>query len=98
VTAQELTSAYKADYGQYKLAEWAELGSSPEKDSYALSLKRVVGTDLTRLLYQTDGKRLYLFSLIDNLVKGASGQAIENFNAIHGWDFSLGLENLEGVL
>ncbi len=32
-----------------------------------------------------DGQRLTLFSCIDNLVKGASGQAVQNMNVMYGW-------------
>jgi N-acetyl-gamma-glutamyl-phosphate reductase len=31
-------------------------------------------------------------SIIDNLIKGASGQAIQNLNLIMGWEERLGLE------
>ncbi len=37
------------------------------------------------------GRRAVVFSAIDNLVKGASGQAVQNFNIMHGLDESLGL-------
>lgn len=35
--------------------------------------------------------RLTVLSVIDNLVKGASGQAIQNFNIMHGFDETEGL-------
>ena len=35
--------------------------------------------------------RVVIFSAIDNLVKGASGQAIQNMNILFGLDESLGL-------
>ncbi len=37
------------------------------------------------------GKRLVVFSAIDNLIKGAAGQAVQNFNIMHGLDEALGL-------
>lgn len=36
--------------------------------------------------------RLIIISAIDNLVKGASGQAVQNMNLMMGWEESLGLE------
>ncbi|MGB9698711.1 MAG: N-acetyl-gamma-glutamyl-phosphate reductase [Thermodesulfobacteriota bacterium] len=36
--------------------------------------------------------RLIIISAIDNLVKGASGQAVQNMNLMLGWEESLGLE------
>ena len=36
--------------------------------------------------------RIVIFSAIDNLVKGASGQAIQNLNLMIGWEEKLGLQ------
>jgi N-acetyl-gamma-glutamyl-phosphate reductase len=38
-----------------------------------------------------DGRKLTLFSTIDNLVKGASGQAIQNMNVMYGFHETEGL-------
>jgi len=38
-----------------------------------------------------DGKRLVLVSCLDNLLKGASGQAVQNMNLMCGWNESEGL-------
>jgi N-acetyl-gamma-glutamyl-phosphate reductase len=35
---------------------------------------------------------IVIFSAIDNLVKGASGQAIQNMNLLYGYKESLGLK------
>ena len=35
--------------------------------------------------------RVFIVSVIDNLVKGASGQAIQNFNVMYGFDQKTGL-------
>lgn len=42
----------------------------------------------------TDKKTLVISSAIDNLVKGASGQAVQNMNIMLGLDETLGLESL----
>ena len=39
-----------------------------------------------------DGRRAVIVSCLDNLLKGASSQAVQNFNIMHGWDESEGLE------
>jgi len=44
--------------------------------------------DIGRL---TDGGTLLLFSVIDNLMKGASGQAVQNMNVRFGFDETAGL-------
>jgi len=36
-------------------------------------------------------KKLVIFSTIDNLIKGASGQAIQNMNLLYGYKENLGL-------
>ncbi|MFN2975939.1 N-acetyl-gamma-glutamyl-phosphate reductase [Terriglobus aquaticus] len=38
-----------------------------------------------------DGKRLVLVSCLDNLLKGAAGQAVQNLNVMCGWNESEGL-------
>ena len=39
-----------------------------------------------------DGKRAVIVSCLDNLLKGASGQAVQNMNVMLGWGESEGLE------
>jgi len=39
-----------------------------------------------------DTNQLVILSVIDNLVKGAAGQALQNMNIMMGWEESLGLE------
>jgi N-acetyl-gamma-glutamyl-phosphate reductase len=43
------------------------------------------------------GRRAVIFSALDNLIKGAAGQATQNFNLMHGLDENLGLEERETV-
>ena len=38
-----------------------------------------------------DGRRLILVSCIDNLLKGAAGQAVQNMNLMYGWNEEEGL-------
>jgi N-acetyl-gamma-glutamyl-phosphate reductase len=38
-----------------------------------------------------DGKRLVIVSCLDNLVKGAAGQAVQNMNVVFGWNEEEGL-------
>lgn len=64
-----------------------------------LSLKRVVGSARTHISFAIeDGNKLYAFSTIDNLLKGAASQAVENFNRLADAPVTTGLTNLEGVL
>ena len=54
-------------------------------------LKQVVNTNKCLIhLHQYNGK-LLITSVIDNLLKGASGQAVQNMNLMFGFEESLGL-------
>jgi N-acetyl-gamma-glutamyl-phosphate reductase len=39
-----------------------------------------------------DGRQVVMVACIDNLVKGAAGQAIQNFNVAFGFDETAGLD------
>ncbi|MCB2409701.1 N-acetyl-gamma-glutamyl-phosphate reductase [Hymenobacter lucidus] len=60
-------------------------------------LKQVINTNKCLLHVQKVGKQLLITSVIDNLVKGASGQAIQNMNLLFGLPETTGL-NLKSVL
>ena len=38
------------------------------------------------------GRRLVVVAAIDNLMKGAAGNAVQTMNVMHGWPETLGLE------
>ena len=57
-----------------------------------LFLKQVVNTNKCLLNLKKHKGLLLITSIIDNLLKGASGQAIENMNLMFGLDRTLGLE------
>jgi N-acetyl-gamma-glutamyl-phosphate reductase len=38
-----------------------------------------------------DGRRCVIVSCLDNLLKGAAGQAVQNLNVMYGWNESEGL-------
>lgn len=55
-------------------------------------LKQVVNTNKCVLYIEKHGNKLLILSCIDNLVKGASGQAVHNLNLIFGLDENEGLK------
>ena len=57
-----------------------------------LSLKSVINTNYCFLHLHRYKDLLLITSIIDNLIKGASGQAIQNTNLIMGWEEQLGLQ------
>jgi N-acetyl-gamma-glutamyl-phosphate reductase len=64
--------------------------------SQELDLKQVVNTNKCLLSLQVEKGQLVAYSAIDNLLKGASGQAVQNFNLAFGLDEKMGL-NLKSI-
>ena len=64
----------------------------------AVRLQAVVGTNRALLGADADPERNVVigFCAIDNLLKGAAGQAVQNANLMFGFDESAGLTNLYG--
>jgi N-acetyl-gamma-glutamyl-phosphate reductase len=56
------------------------------------SLKQVVNTNKAVLYLEKHGNKLVVISCTDNLLKGASGQAVQNMNLMFGLDESTGLK------
>lgn len=54
-------------------------------------MKQVVNTNYCFLSLQMTGRKLLITSVIDNLLKGASGQAVQNMNLMFGLDECEGL-------
>jgi N-acetyl-gamma-glutamyl-phosphate reductase len=57
-----------------------------------IDLKQVVNTNKGLLHIETHGDYLLVISAIDNLLKGASGQAVQNMNLMTGLPESAGLD------
>ena len=56
-----------------------------------LDLKQVVNTNKALVHVEKHGDKVLVLSAIDNLLKGASGQAVQNFNLMFGLDEKAGL-------
>ncbi|MDB4204517.1 N-acetyl-gamma-glutamyl-phosphate reductase [Polaribacter sp.] len=56
-----------------------------------IHLKQVVNTNKCLIHLAKHGTKLLITSTIDNLLKGASGQAIQNLNLMYGFEETLGL-------
>ena len=61
-----------------------------------IDLKQVVNTNKALVYLEKHGSKLFIISIIDNLLKGASGQAVQNMNLMFGLDETEGLR-LKGV-
>lgn len=55
-------------------------------------LKQVVGTNKAVLQLELVGEKLVVHTAIDNLLKGAAGQAVQNMNLLMGWEETCGLQ------
>jgi N-acetyl-gamma-glutamyl-phosphate reductase len=88
-TAAELGQALLHKYAG---AEFVQVLKSPDE----VNLKSVTGTNLCQLAVacasEGDPGRVVVISAIDNLVKGAAGQAVQNLNLTMGWPEAAGLQ------
>jgi N-acetyl-gamma-glutamyl-phosphate reductase len=57
----------------------------------AISLKQVVNTNKCLIQLEQQGSQLVVHSAVDNLLKGAAGQAVQNMNLLFGLDEQTGL-------
>jgi len=85
-TDQDLQSQYEARYASEPFVDVLPPGSHPETRS-------VRSTNQCRIAIHRPqgGDTVVVLSVIDNLVKGAAGQAVQNMNLMFGLDERLGL-------
>ena len=81
-TLEEATALYKT---YYKDAAFTFVADQ------SIFLKQVVNTNKCLVQLEKHGNKLLITSAIDNLLKGASGQAIQNLNLMYGFEETLGL-------
>jgi len=61
------------------------------EDGIFPSIKDVAGTNFCDIGLKADGESVIIISAIDNLLKGASGQAVQNMNIMFGFPETMGL-------
>ncbi|WP_026954029.1 N-acetyl-gamma-glutamyl-phosphate reductase [Algoriphagus vanfongensis] len=86
-TEEEAVKAYEEFY---KDAAFTHVS---KKD---IDLKQAVNTNKCIVYIQKEAGQLVVYSAIDNLLKGASGQAVQNYNLAFGLDQRMGL-NLKSI-
>jgi len=74
----------------YEGKRWVRIFASPRLPQIQFSLHTNY-CDLGFCLAE-DGRRLVLVSCVDNLLKGAAGQAVQNMNLMYGWSETEGLQ------
>src|SRR5881296_24584 len=83
------------DVAQAYAREYAEEPFVRVLDTYPAT-KATLGSNwcLVHALVDEENSRLVAFAALDNLVKGAAGSALQNFNARFGYPETMGLETL----
>lgn len=84
VTQEQVAAAWSGAYGK---KPFVRIRKTPKE----VEVANTTGTNFIDLAGVVDGRTLIVASAEDNLVKGASGQAIQNLNLMFGLDESLGL-------
>lgn len=79
---EQITAIYKEYYASHPFV------CVSDKPVY---MKQVVNTNYCFLSLQKEGRKLLITSVVDNLLKGASGQAVQNMNLMFGLDEMEGL-------
>ena len=82
LTAEEATVLYEDYYAAHPFTHFSKKN---------IDLKQVVNTNKGIVHIEKHGSKLLIISIIDNLLKGASGQAIQNMNLMFGLDERQGL-------
>jgi len=82
VNQEEINSLYETAYSSRKFVRMRK--TAPE-------LKWVTGTNFCDINVNVSGKVIIVTSCIDNLIKGAAGQAMQNLNGLFGFDESMGI-------
>jgi N-acetyl-gamma-glutamyl-phosphate reductase len=80
---QELSRIYKEFYDGHPFVHVSD---------DTIFLKQVVNTNKCLIQVEKVGSKLVVHSILDNLLKGASGQAVQNMNLMFGIDESTGLK------
>ncbi len=88
-TAEDLHEILLKSYAKEPFVHVLPFGETPQT-------RHVRGSNMTFIGVASDRKegRAIIISALDNLVKGASGQAIQNMNLVMGYPETLGLEQV----
>ncbi|GHS85685.1 N-acetyl-gamma-glutamyl-phosphate reductase [Bacteroidia bacterium] len=87
VTEEQIVTVYKNFYKDTLFVHFAE---------HTISLKEVINTNKTLINLHFSNGYIHITSVLDNLLKGASGQAVQNMNLMFGLpeDCGLRLKNI----
>ena len=83
LSEEEITARFKTRYKNDPFVIVTE--TSPD-------LKKVINTNKIFIYPSKHGNKVLIVSVIDNMIKGASGQAVQNMNLMFGIEESVGLK------
>jgi N-acetyl-gamma-glutamyl-phosphate reductase len=86
VAGEELAAAYAAAYDGHAFVDVYPAGALPDLNAVVGTPRAAIGFSLL-----SGGHRAVVVSVIDNLLKGAASQAVQNFNLMFGLDEGVGL-------
>jgi N-acetyl-gamma-glutamyl-phosphate reductase len=89
LSAQDIVDCYTSVYSRRPFIRLCPSDGQPDTS-------HVRGTNYCDIGFKLDDRnnRLILISAIDNLVKGAAGQAVQNMNLMMGFDETVGLRQV----
>ena len=82
LSLEEVNQLYKDFYANHPFTHFTEK---------MIDLKQVVNTNKCLISIEKQGNKIVVHSVIDNLLKGASGQAVQNMNLLFGIEEATGL-------
>lgn len=85
---EEISTIYKTFYNDHPFTHVSD---------GMIDLKQVVNSNKALIHLEQEGNKLVIHTAIDNLLKGAAGQAVQNMNLMFGLDETAGLK-LKGVV
>lgn len=83
LSLEEAQQLYKAYYAGHPFTHVSDK---------QIDLKQIVNTNKVLIQLEKVGNKLVIHSIEDNLLKGASGQAVQNMNLMFGFDETAGLK------
>ena len=89
VTYDEVKAVYDKYYGDEYFIRVLEKDETPET-------RWVEGSNFVDVNFKIDERtgRIIMMGALDNLIKGAAGQAVQNFNIMFGFDENEGLQQV----
>lgn len=88
VSALEVKRAFA---GAYVGTPFVRVRTAPKHPQDFPMLKAVVGSNVAEVAVSVRGGQVVVVAALDNLIKGAAGQAIQAMNLVHGFAETLGL-------